>query len=167
MPITELNNLVEIITRKIYHENILFYEEAAYNNDSWEDKEIALEDISLEKIASAIQNGEDLNCFGQVCGNQCIACDLNKYLKLVKKARTPRVTTWIEMLSSVNMNQSLLDFVKTFLDTHTEKENILMKRAFLKKINHPMFFSLEDREIDNLFYTAIMNLELEETYKLS
>lgn len=162
MEISELDNLVEIITRKIYHENIIFYEEAALKDEFLENMVISLEESFIKKIYESIKNNKDLNQLGiNKNGIKCIISDLNEYLDKVKISRLTSIDSWIKLINESDDLKDLLNYIRVFLDTHTEKENSIIKRVVLKKINYPLFERLDYKQIDSIFYEVMINFEME------
>lgn len=167
----EVKNLIEIIIRKIYHENIIFCSNRVLEGKSIKNKIILLESINLENISedyldqygvvrikeleSAIMNGEDLNRFGMVNGEKCIESDLNFFLEKVKFCRKQSLDSWIEMLKFTNIDKDLINWVTVFLSTHTEVENMLMKQAFLEKVKLELNIKITGEDYEQEFYDAV------------
>ncbi len=133
LSMTEIDALVKILQRRIHEENIIFYEDAGYNNLSWYDKYIPIENYSYDKIKKAIEEDEDLNQFGE--GK--IYSDLNHFLKDTKKLRM--------MFKQVNLDTLFGTFTKdtfkeleVYFETHTEEENNQMKQHLLNKFGQKL-----------------------------
>lgn len=71
----ELNNLVDILQRKIYSANINFIEYHASRNSFLLGLALTKEDYSKDKIKTAILNNDDLNRFGEIFGEKCMFTD--------------------------------------------------------------------------------------------
>lgn len=157
---SELINLAIIIQKKIYNENIIFYEYkayesvafyetivnenipfgkfSAYEDQFYEDFMIPIESYSLPKIIKAIQNKEDLNPFGMINQKKCIISDLNHFYKMLKNARRISISEWFRMFDFMiqkQQKQQLQNAVNYYIDTHTDIENFIMKQYLLQKVN--------------------------------
>lgn len=168
---TELKPLIEIIMRKIYHENIMFCEAAGLNNESTDDKIILLESINLdsvpekdlnkygvvkvEELANAIKEGKDLNVFGMVNGQKCIQSDLNIFLTQVKARRKSSVDSWVDMLKFAEVDKNLITFINTFMESHTEIENVIMMQAFLNKVQSSLKISIRGEDYEREYCNAL------------
>lgn len=154
----DLDNLVEILRRRIYTENIQFYENAFYQQEPWQDKVISESDYSVAKIKYAILKNLDLNKFGENNGQKCIFSDLNKYLKMVKHARMIPEINYIQVLSSLEIASEILRFMHEYIETHTEEENLVMKKIFLEKMGYSLDENLNADQIEYLFTNAYEKL---------
>lgn len=153
----ELDNLTEIIARRIYNENIIFYENAIYQGTYIDDFVLT---INYDELKKAIKCDKDLTSFGMKNGISCIKTNLNDYLYKVKKFRESNIKSWIEMMDFANVDIHLYNYIRLFLETHTERENFYIKQAFLKKINYPITYEVEYEELDDIFYTQYSSLKL-------
>ena len=152
----ELDNITEIIARRIYHENIMFYENAIYNGSFVDDYVLT---IDYDKIKEAIKNNEDLNQFGIINGVKCIETDLNDYFCKILEARIDSVSNWLSLVEYIEADEYLYKFVKLFLETHTEEENFYMKKLFLKRMNYSVIFEVESDEMEQIFYNQFVALK--------
>lgn len=152
----ELNNLVEILQRRIFQENIQLCENALYKNENWKDKILPTKVYNSEKIKEKLLTKADLNPLGEYFNQKCIFSDLNNFYLYLKEIRRKKVTDYIKFITSSRLDQNLINYIYIFLETHTEEENKKMKVALLKKVKGEDLTDYNDDTIEYLF-TEIIN----------
>lgn len=156
----EINKLAQVIHNKIYNENTKFYEQLAYDGKEYS-SHVLTENITILDIEKAITTPIDLNKINGLNMQNYIDFDLNNFLTRAIAIRSFNIQSYVEITKNQPIDMLVFWFGQV-MECFTDKECLLIKKAFLKRVlNYVDVNAMDEDKINSLFLSLYNEIKLE------